>query len=41
VLAHGAATLSASGKWPRLPGAPSPDEVLAAGAAAIVSGRNS
>jgi AcrR family transcriptional regulator len=36
-LAHGVAGLAATGRWPRLPGTPAPEEVLRVGAAAIVA----
>jgi AcrR family transcriptional regulator len=36
-LAHGVAGLSTTGRWPRGPGAPTPEEVLGQGAKAIVT----
>jgi AcrR family transcriptional regulator len=36
-LAHGVAVLATTGRWPGLPGTPSPEEVVRAGAAAIIA----
>jgi AcrR family transcriptional regulator len=37
VLAHGVASLAATGQWPRHLGVPSPEQVLSDGAAAIIA----